>query len=122
MILIGDEFIPYENISKITTITDIERTKSNSTLLFSYDIELIKYCHKNSLNFAVIVKDIKELIYSSQFDTKYIICTKDLSLMAQKIADNYLFDSKILVTIVHSDEIQWVAQNEIDGAIYKDLI
>lgn len=122
MILIGDKLIPSENISKITEIKDIEKTKSNSTLLFGYDMELMKYCHNNSLDFAVVIQNIKELIYSSQFDAKYIICNRALSLTAQKIADNYLFDSKILVIIEHCDEIEWVAQNEIDGAVYKELI
>jgi len=121
MILLGDALIPYEKISKIVDVSNIDKTEPNSTLLFDYDMDLIKYCHNNSLEFAVIAHNIKELIYVSQFDTKYIICYKDLAPQAQKIADNYLFDSKILVQINSSDDISWVAQNEIDGAIYKEL-
>jgi len=122
MILIGDMLIPYEDIFKIKNISNINDTKANSTLLFEYDMELIKYCHENDLSCAVIVNDIKELIYVSSFDAKYIICSKDLAKDAQKIAENYMFDSKILVVIQNSDEIVWVAQNEIDGAIYNNLI
>lgn len=122
MIILGDELIPYENICKVKEITDINNTQSNSTLLFDYDLDLIKYCQDNSLNSAIVVNDIKELIYASQFDVKYLICNKDFVISAQKIAENYMFDSKILVTINNSDEIVWVAQNEIDGAIYSNLI
>lgn len=122
MILLGDEIIPYENIGKIKNIQEINDTKPNSTLLFNYDIDLIKHCQNNSLEFAVVVKDIKELIYASQFDAKYLICDKSFALSAQKIAENYMFDSKILVIVENNDEIVWVAQNEIDGLIYNNLI
>lgn len=122
MILIGDENIAYENILKITNISDIKNTQANSTLLFDYNIDLIKYCHNNSLKFCVVISNIKELIYSSQFDTKYIISSKELSIKAQKIAENYMFDSKILAIIENSEEIIWIAQNEIDGAIYKKVL
>jgi len=122
MILIGDENIAYENIVKITDVSDIENSQANSTLLFDYNIDLIKYCHNNSVKFSVVISNIKELIYSSQFDTKYIISSKELSVEAQKIAENYMFDSKILAIINSSEEIIWVAQNEIDGAIYKKVL
>ncbi len=122
MIIIGDKLIPYEDIFKVNDIQEISNTKANSTLLFSYDIDLIKYCHKNSIPFFVKVKDIKELIYASQFNTKYIICDKTFVKDAQKIAENYMFDSKILTIINSDDEIVWCAQNEIDGVIYNNLI
>ena len=122
MILIGDTLVPYEDICKINNVSNINNTKANSTLLFDYDMDLIKYCCENALNSAVVVKSIKELIYASSFEVKYIICDKEIVVEAQKIAENYMFDAKILVVIKNSDEIVWVAQNEIDGAIYNNLI
>jgi len=122
MILLGDANIVYETLSSIKSSQDIISTQANSTLIFEYNIDLIKYCHKNALGFAVIVKDIKEVIYTSQFDVKYIICDKAIVNNVQKIAENYMFDAKILVIIDNSDEIVWVAQNEIDGAIYNHVL
>lgn len=122
MILLGDANIVYETLSSIKSSQDIISTQANSTLIFEYNIDLIKYCHKNALGFAVIVKDIKEVIYTSQFDVKYILCNKDIVNSVQKIAENYMFDAKILVIIDNSDEIVWVAQNEIDGAIYNHVL
>ncbi|OUR71927.1 hypothetical protein A9Q76_04585 [Arcobacter sp. 31_11_sub10_T18] len=122
MILLGDANIVYETLSSIKSSQDIISTQANSTLIFEYNIDLIKYCHKNALGFAVIVKDIKEVIYTSQFDVKYILCNKDIVNSVQKIAENYMFDAKILVIIDNSDEIVWVAQNEIDGAIYNHIL
>jgi len=122
MILLGDDNIVYETLSSIKSSQDIISTQSNSTLVFEYNIDLVKYCHDNALGFAVIVKDIKEVIYASQFDVKYILCDKGIVNSVQKIAENYMFDAKILVIIDNSDEIVWVAQNEIDGAIYNHVL
>ncbi len=119
MILIGDKDIPSEAIEKINCCGDIKSTKSNSTLLFDFDFEILKYTQKNNLNSAVIVGNIKEVMYASSLDAKYIIPSENILIQAQKIADNYMFDSKILATIENSDEIEEIALKEIDGIIYK---
>ena len=70
----------------------------------------------------VYVKSIKEAIYASNFNAKYIICENELAKKLQKIADNYMWDSKILTIIKSSDDLEKVAIEEIDGAIYSDLL
>lgn len=122
MIVIGDEIIPFEEISCISSINDISTTKANSTLLFQYDIEILKYCYDNSLSCAVIVNSIKESIYSNALNSKYIICEKKIDINIQKIAENYMFDSKVLTIIENENEIETVAQKEIDGVIYKKVL
>jgi hypothetical protein len=122
MILIGDKLIPFENISKISIIDDIKHTNSNSTIIFYFQEEILKYCFENELSSAVIVSNIKEAIYANSLNAKYIICKEDLAIKIQKIADNYMFDTRVLAIIENSDEIESVALNEIDGAIYKDLL
>ena len=47
---------------------------------------------------------------------------KELAKQIQKIADNYMYDSKILAIIKSNDELENIAKNEIDGVIYKNLI
>ncbi len=122
MILLGDDVVSYHNLFLIEKIEDIKNTTTNSVVAFSYDIDLMRYCQKNEVEYAVIIADIKEIIYASALDAKYIICQKQHSVQAQKIAENYMFDSKILTIINSSDEISWVAINEIDGAIYQRLL
>lgn len=122
MILIGDSLIDYEQICKISSIDEIKNTKPNSTLLFNYNSEILKYCSINDLSQAVIITNIKEAIYANAFDVKYIICEKDLAIKAQKIAESYMFDSKILAIIESNDELEYIAINEIDGVIFKKII
>ena len=122
MILIGDKLIPFEIFFNILSIDDIKNTKSNSFISFGYNEELLTYSYKNNLNSAVIIRSIKEAIYANALNVRYIICEKELAKNIQKIADNYMFDSKILAVIEASDEIEEIAKNEIDGIIYKNLL
>lgn len=122
MILIGDKHIDYEKIEIIKSINDICKTQPNSTLLFDFDINILKYTSENDLNSAVKVSNIKDVIYSSSLGAKYILPTNEILNQTQKLADNYMFDSKILAIIENSDEIENMALNEIDGVIYKNIL
>ena len=122
MKIIGDNLIPFEDFFKVLSIEDIKNTKANSMLFFDFNEDLLKYSNSENLNFLVYVSSIKEAIYASNFNAKYIICKNKLAKKLQKIADNYMWDSKILTIIKSSDDLEKVAIEEIDGAIYSDLL
>ena len=122
MILIGDPNIEYEKIEKITSIEEIKKTSPASTVLFDFDFDLLKYTKANDINSAVLAHSIKEVIYAHNLGAKYIIPRVNILIQSQKIADNYMFDSKILAVIEDSEEIEKIALDEIDGAIYKGLL
>jgi hypothetical protein len=122
MIILGDEIVPYENISFISTIDEIGNTKANSTLLFCYDVELVKYTFENNLPSAVIVKSLKDAIYCNSLNVKYIVSEKNLAIQIQKIADSYMYDSKNIAIINSNEEFEHIAKDEIDGVIYRNLI
>ena len=122
MLVIGDKLIPFENIFFISSIQDIKNTKANSTLIFNYDEVLLKYVSENSISSAVIVTSIKEAIYANCLSAKYIISNQDLAKEIQKIAENYMYDSKILAIITSNDEFDEIIEAQIDGVIYKELM
>lgn len=122
MILIGDKLVPFEDIFNIINIEDINTTKANSTIAFGYNEELMKYSFENDLNSAIIVNSIKESIYANALNAKYIIANKKLAKDIQKVAENYMFDSKILAVIESDEEIEEIASFEIDGVIYKTIL
>ena len=122
MILIGDKLVPFPEISFISNIEQINSTKANSIVLFVYDEKLLKYVCDNELPSAVIVKSIKDAIYCNNLNVKYIISEKALASQIQKIADNYMYDSKNLAIIDSNDEFEEIAINEIDGILYRSLI
>ena len=118
MIIIGDKHIPCEDISKIDSIDDIKSTKPNSTVLFDFEKDTMVYCMNNNINYAVIVNSIKEAVFANGLDARYILPSENLLETIQKTAENYMFDSKILATIKHEDEIEKIALKQIDGVIY----
>ena len=122
MILIGDKLVPCESIGFINSFDDIKNTASNSTVSFRFNEELLAYCFKNSVNSAVLVSNIKEAIYSNALNAKYIIAQKELAQKIQKVAENYMYDSKILAIIQSNDELEEIASMEIDGVIYSNLL
>jgi len=122
MIILGNENIPYQSIANISNIADIKNTKPNQTLMFAYDIDIIKYCFKNELSCLVLVSNIKEAIFCNSLNVTYIVTKNDISKQLQDIAENYMFDSKILEVINNDEDINNVAPKGIDGVIYDKLI
>ncbi len=122
MILIGDKLVPFDELSKVQKIEDIKNTKSNTTLSFGYNEDLLKYTYENELIIAVKVDSIKEAIYANALNAKYIIAQKLLAKEIQKVAENYMFDSKILAIIENNQELEEIASFEIDGVIYKSIL
>jgi hypothetical protein len=121
MIIIGNEDISFEVLENIKASEDIKSTKPNSTLVFAYNISIMQYCMKNGLRYAVVCKDIKESIFASNLEASYIIINKD-ALEIQNIAQNYMFDAKILQVLNNENELDEIARNNIDGIIYKKLL
>lgn len=122
MIIIGDNYIDYENISVINSIEDIKSTKPNTTVVFDFDKDMMKYCMENDINYAVKIVSVKESIYANNLNARYILPNNELLDIVQKIAENYMFDSKILATIQNEESIEDIAIQSIDGAIFKRLI
>jgi hypothetical protein len=117
MIILGSKDIPSELIYYITTKDEIEHTKPNSILMFDYNIELMKYCLENSLSYAVKVSSIKEAIFANNLGAKYILPIFDIVQTIQQIAQNYMFDAKILATIEDENKIERFALQNIDGVL-----
>ena len=125
MQIIGDPWIPYDAFYSINSLEDIKRTPPNSTVLIenlSDSIELLQYTKKERISTALMVEDIKSSMYANLLGVKYIIAPKSIAQELQSIAQNYLFDSQILVEISDSSEIESYAKMGIDGVIFPSVI
>jgi len=125
MLLFGHRFIKSENFYHISDIDAIIKTPPSSTLYVEFceeNLDIISYIKENNIHFALIINNLTELIYASALDAKYIIVDKELASSAQSIAETYLFDAKILVTIEDDNEIEELATIGIDGVIYAHAI
>jgi hypothetical protein len=122
MIVIGHKDIAYENIYNITNIDDIRNTPANSIVTHNYDITMIKYAQVNNIRNAIKVKNITQAIFCNALEVDYILVEENISKVIQNIAQNYMFDTKILEIISKEDDIENVAIKEIDGCIYESIL
>jgi hypothetical protein len=125
MIFFGHRFLAGEHFYHIDSIYSIAKTPSNSTIFLEYDennLDIIDHLFTNSIKFALHVNDIKELVYAHAMGALYITVEKDLAKNAQQVANDYLFDAKILVHIDDEDEIEDLALIGVDGVIFAKAI
>jgi hypothetical protein len=125
MILFGHRFLKNEHFYHIDSIYSIPKTPPNSTIFLHYDeknLDIIDHLFTHSIKFALHVKNIKELIYAHALGALYITVEKELVKNAQKIANDYLFDAKILAHVEDEDEIEDLALLGVDGVIFVKAI
>jgi len=125
MLIIGHSEIIYEPFYFINSADDIDVTPSNSTVVFEYSkdkLELCRYCQKNSVSFALICDEVKDVLLASANGASYIVCDKKNIQKAQKYADSYMFDAKVLLYTSDENDIIWCADHEIDGIVFEDGI
>ena len=86
------------------------------------DIEIFSFSKENlkaKKDFIFVDSQI-EAVLANQFGIKFIV-SKDLELLIklQKLADDYLFDSKITALISSKNDLQELIDARIDAAIIK---
>ena len=122
MILIGHPFIDFSAFEKIATQEDIDKSSSNAVVLFDFSENSVSLCHyaaENGTLFALFVKDERDVILAEALGAAYIICDKSVVEIAQKFADDYLFDAKILLYSENEEDIVYAAKSSIDGILFK---
>ena len=125
MLLFGHRYLQSEIFYHITNIEDISHTPPSSTIILTFDeenLDIISHANANNIPLALFIQNIQELVLASALNAKYIILTKELAKTAQNIAENYLFDAKLLVSAREDSEIEEMALLGIDGIIYPNAI
>jgi hypothetical protein len=125
MLLFGHRFIPSESFYHITTIDAISKTPPSSKVFLEFsedNLDIIQHLTKNSVKFVLSVKNIRELIYASSLEASYILVQKEIAKSAQNIAESYLFDAKILVSLEEEDQIEEMAMLNLDGVLFPSAI
>jgi hypothetical protein len=109
----------------VLSIDAIENTPPSSTLYLEFseeNLDIIQHMQLNQLPFALGVQNITQIIYASALNASYIVVTRELAKSAQEIANNYLFDAKILVHVEDENAIEELALIGVDGVIFSNAI
>ena len=125
MLFFGHRFIDSENFYHIQSIDSIQNTPPSSTVIVDFkeeNLDIIKHATLNSIPLALQVQNITQIVYASSLGASYIVIPKELAKTAQNIADNYLFDAKILVHVEDEEEIEELALLGVDGIIFSNAV
>lgn len=122
MILIGHPDVKSNPFYAISAQEQIAKTPSQASLLIEFDTNLCSYCAQHKLSFGVHVKSIKSLVIAHALGASFLIVDTSLALNAQKIANEYLFDAKILLLCDDEESIEFCALHGIDGILFSQSI
>ena len=125
MIVIGHPWINSQSFCKVFSTEDIKSTKSDDVVFLEPLLDShshAQYCQENNIAYAVLTDSLDDAIFANALGAKYMICEKDVALMIQPIAQEYLFDACVLVLIHNDKEISQIAKSGIDGVIFAEAI
>lgn len=123
MIIIGHSEIDYPPFRLIDDKNGIKQSKANEIVYFRHNFALARHCKDNEIKFGVVISQILELMIYEKLGAKYIITKhKKFAQKCQKIANEYFFDSKILLVIKNDKDIEKVANLGIDGVIFENIL
>jgi len=125
MIIIGHRWVKNNEFCKVFSIEDIKKSHANNVVLLEPlddSHNYANYCLDNKIPYAVVVKTLDHALLANALGAKYILCEENDALMIQPIAQEYLFDTRILVLIHEEKEISKIARAGIDGVIFAEAI
>ncbi len=125
MLIYGHAWVNSPKFIKVFSLEDIKKSNGNDILLLeplNVSIDLAKYCQEHNLPFAITINTLKEAILANAIGALFVLCQYEQAIDIQKIATEYLFDSKILVLINSEREIETMAHFGIDGVIFPQAI
>ena len=125
MLFFGHRFLESKKFYHINSVEAITNTPPSSYIYIEFseeNLDIIEHLNTNDITYALSIKSIEELMYASALNADYIVVEKELTKTAQNIAESYLFDAKILVSVENEESIEEFAQLSIDGLIFSNAI
>lgn len=120
MIILNHNLISKLNIVNVNSVYDINNTIPSDFLILS-DLTIAKFCHENNIDYAANVGSILDSLLFVNLGVKFLLCDSlSFAKELQKLAEEYLFDCKVLVKIKTDGEIEYIARSGIDGVIFTE--
>ena len=83
---------------------------------------MVRHCKANDLPFALTISSLKEALLTNALGAAFLVCQHEQAIEIQKIAEEYLFDTRILVLVEEEREIETMARFGIDGIVFPRAI
>lgn len=90
---------------------------------FEYNEFLIEKALKKGVKFAILAKNEDEILFANALKAEFILLeNENLAKKASKMAEFYLFDSKILLITNSLEKLDKAYKMGVDGVILKELL
>ncbi|MCX6072989.1 MAG: hypothetical protein NTY39_01540 [Campylobacterales bacterium] len=125
MILFGHPLIPSERFYHVESIDAIIHTPSNAVIALVFEeqnLDIITHLHLNSIRFALYVTTVVEAVLGENLHATYLIVNAENSSEIQKVAEHYLFDTKVLGYCDDEESLEELIEMRLDGAIFGEAI
>ncbi len=125
MLIFGHPLVESERFIIVKSKDDIKKTSPKDIVVFPFKEEnfyLAEYCRQNDIVFGVFIDDLKQLLISNLWGGRFALVESDFAKEAQNIAEEYLFDMKIILQIDNEDEMVKAAKDGIDGVVFRNFI
>ena len=97
--------------------------KQNAVNCFIYDESLIQKAQKAGVKFGILTQNADEILLANALKAEFILLeNENLAKKASKMAEFYLFDSKILFIIDRLKNLRNTYKIGIDGVILREII
>ena len=114
MLIFGHPKIPSLKLYSVSSIDEIKKTPPGSIVWFDFDFDILNYCKKNEIASAVNIENIKEAVFANALHANFLLCRLPLAKDVQKVAENYLFDAKV-IALIDERLIENAIEAELDG-------
>jgi len=125
MLIFGHPWIESPRFMKVFSIEEIEKIQADEIALLeplNVSINIARYCKANDIAFSVTINNIRDAVFANALKADYMLCQHEQAIIIQKIADDYIFDTKILVVIEDEKSIDNIIRFGIDGVIFSKAI
>lgn len=97
--------------------------KQNAVNCFIYDESLIQKAQKAGVEFGILAQNADEILLANALKAEFILLeNENLAKKASKMAEFYLFDSKILLITSSLEKLDKAYKMGVDGVILKELL
>ena len=120
MLIFGHKLI---EVPKFHLINSEDASFKEGINCFEYNENLIEKALKEGVKFAILAKNEDEILFANALKAEFILLeNENLAKKASKMAEFYLFDSKILFIIDRLKNLRNTYKIGIDGVILREII
>ena len=119
MLILNHSVVSPLEICVVDSLQDIQDSLPSAFLILRGDLKIAQFCYQNGIDYASVIQNIKEALLVVNLGGKFFICEYlEMAKELQNLAENYLFDAKVLLCIKEEEEMLEIAKLGIDGVIF----